>query len=103
MSYTKGKWEILPSGIRIADKKGNSIASTGIPKITEKSKANAERICLCVNGWDELVAQRDELLEACQRVCKILIEEGKEGGFEGKSTDEYQILEQAIANCEKQE
>ena len=69
--YTKGKWEIseyrngdiwVGADYHIATVFGN----------TERKQGNAQRICKCVNGWDELEAINKDLLEACEELISSL-------------------------------
>lgn len=80
-NYTKGKWEAVEfnhtSAVEIQVKGDvnqrfklvaacfNRERDENRPTYIE-SVSNAERICHCVNTYDELKAQRDELLEACE-------------------------------------
>lgn len=67
--------------------------------------ANAEHIRLCWNGWDELIKQRDALLDACERAMRIkklwcpedMIDNVDEGIALWKMHD---IFEKAIADAE---
>lgn len=84
-NYTKGKWEAVEfnhtSAVEIQVKGDvnqrfklvaacfNRERDENRPTYIE-SVANAERICHCVNGWDELVKERDELLETLEGVYK---------------------------------
>ena len=65
--YTKGKWTIEKelNAYHIKGESGIDIATVFECK-KQAERANAERICFCVNSHDELVKQRDELLEACR-------------------------------------
>ncbi len=58
--YTKGKWEIATEdGFPIIATEDTIIIELEGKHLCVKAlKANAERICKCVNGWDEL---QDEL------------------------------------------
>ena len=77
--YTKRKWEGNNSCIwvslpeEIPPKWGrNIIATIHCSHVgTKEAEANARRICQCVNGWDELQQQRDNLLKACKGALAI--------------------------------
>ena len=72
--YTKTEWMVYDGekGIEIHADNESDAGSVIVADVVEgdigieEAKANAERICLCVNSHDELVKQRDELLEACR-------------------------------------
>ncbi len=80
MEHTKGKW-IIGVGCRIRDEHDNSIALCAGDASHfdwKTNEANANRICKCVNGWDE----RGELIaktsgENEQLRTDILIAEGQ--------------------------
>jgi len=74
LMYTRGKWYVKKGNLIMADantciaevdgyRSGNSLPA-------EEDETNAERICKCVNGWDELEKQRDKLLDACKGIVK---------------------------------
>jgi hypothetical protein len=86
MSYTKGKWLFRkdddavkyfndylinvsnrqPLIARIFDSKSKT-------DFAIEARANAQRICQCVNGWDELQAQNKGLLERANRAEAVLV------------------------------
>lgn len=75
--HTKGKWKALPPEascgdcIVQADDKFDTVVAAVVGGMPAKEQlANAERICKCVNGWDDLVKQRDELLTGCRVTLK---------------------------------
>lgn len=84
MSYTKGKWTVELMG-EAGNQNERLIIGHPNPKDFniirsigktfdrgEENIANAERICQCVNSWDDLVAQRDELLKAAKDAISAL-------------------------------
>lgn len=110
MEHTQEKWVALQKNLGLGHK-GNIIIATqelidsDIPWIadcgyTEQSEANARRICHCVNNFDEVEKQRDDLLEACKRIK----ERCDSGGLISKETTGlYNCLEQALARAERGE
>lgn len=58
--YNGGKWQVALDGKSIWD--DESIVCN-MADWTSEYKANAARIVECVNGWDSLVAERDQLKE----------------------------------------
>jgi hypothetical protein len=87
MSYTKGKWEIeiIENKTCVLQSEKDAELWQGAPDprfiatvgcgsssidYSDEDLANTQRICQCVNGWDELERQRDELLEACKWAAK---------------------------------
>lgn len=111
--YTKGKWEAVEfnhtSAVEIQVKGDvnqrfklvaacfNRERDENRPTYIE-SVSNAERICHCVNTYDELVKERDELLEACKEALSELKDPNRgESGSKPTQT----ILEQAIAKMKK--
>ena len=62
------------------------------------AKEFAERICQCVNGWDDLVKQRDALLEASEKLIKSLGNCSGSFNYNPKIEDDVRT---AIANCRK--
>ena len=89
MKHTQGKWFVLGNWIK---SRSFVIATIWEKKNSKQADANAERICLCVNGWDDLVKenneldrlalqsskrtvelteQRDELLDACKEALQF--------------------------------
>ena len=103
--YTKGKWEVVKSNGFCGEY--YKIASDGILAVTcggdsvsrpsSEQKANAERICHCVNNFDELEKQRDELLEACKYAVTSL--KRQEVGIINHEAIEN--LKRAITNAER--
>ena len=101
--WTNGIWEVT----RIETDKEyvwvtceqNCIAKIAVPKKFENEQiANAERICQCVNGWDDLVKQRDALLEASEKLIKSLGNCSGSFNYNPKIEDDVRT---AIANCRK--
>ena len=75
--YSKGKWGYLRSRRKHkeslfittdAHKGENQFVGKVYGFRIHDEVANAERICQCVNGWDELQKQRDALLDALKYV-----------------------------------
>lgn len=96
--YTKEKWKTGKEGLSdmlivpncdVIQAPGNSL---------EECAANAERICHCVNNFDTLKAQRDELLAAAKRV----IEDYDDRDSHIVTAGSIGRLERAIANCKKE-
>ena len=94
MSHTKGKWEAkkYPGDETIViGKKTERGTFCEIAKIdwygeddagSPENEANAERICLCVNGYDDFKRQRDDLLAACEAAFKNYpISDAADNGF----------------------
>jgi len=65
--HTQGKWTVDKSGLRIRSRSGLiATCESEQGKIPEAEHlANAQRICHCVNNFDELV-------EACQATKEII-------------------------------
>ena len=76
LEHTQGKWEADKGAIFIRGDQGINQWIAGMypgqPKGSVEGIANAHRICQCVNGWDELVKQRDALLEACKNILPVV-------------------------------
>ncbi len=84
--YTKGKWKVY-NGIDIFPDDGDFTGSRHIADCSpmgyedgviiscEEMKANAERICLCVNSHNKLKKDRDDLLDALKLVLTVALHE----------------------------
>jgi hypothetical protein len=95
--WTKGKWYIDKSGLRIRAKSGSIVYcdSERENNISEQEHlANARRICQCVNNFDELLNISKKLL-SCLRAAKAYPQTFN------LWNKEIQKAEQAIANAEK--
>lgn len=131
--YTKGKWEVMDWGIGTITciKSGDMhIAQVAYcdwhtkeerKNRYELQKANAERICQCVNGWDELEeenryyielnnkllkdsyelkAQRDELLKACKEIYDEMEFDANQNILDDIHQCLFNHIKQAISKCE---
>jgi hypothetical protein len=94
---TKNKWEILGTfdgEIWIGNKDGYG------PLVKARSQKIAEYTIKCVNGWDNLVKQRDALLEACKLA--VIIHYTNDIEISPASQKCQQMLVAAIQQAEKE-
>ena len=64
--YTKGPWKALETHdehtMEIYSPTTRTLVAAVCDVTGQPMKANAHRICTCVNGWDDLEAERDSAL-----------------------------------------
>ena len=112
--YTKGKLRALAymspeESWRIADKNGNTLATTGRGK---KAKDNAQRLVKTWNEYDELKATNDELVEALEKILKqekslakamaeIAITDKTRKQWENMESANTKVAKQALAKAER--
>jgi len=97
--YTKGMWfvdnKLPPNNFGVIARIGDNVpisAEACTPESKDNSNANAERICQCVNGYDEQEKKIAYLLEALKDILQQA----------GLSTNcpSYLKMKQAIAKAE---
>ena len=84
--YTKGKWFYSEQGCIVSD---NGIMIADIGFFMANPVGNAERICQCVNNFDKLKQQRDDLLAACKEFIK-------DSQNSRSTSDDIWLIDQAI-------
>lgn len=101
MEYTKGRLKILDGTILVIGDEGQTIATLFWVDMPTKLQigpleaiANAGRLCLCWNEHDDLVKQRDGLLEACKAVARCAVEHGRDG-----HTKEGKVVTWLVDGC----
>ena len=101
MEHTPIPWKVRESGACVCSNSKTICQLVDIEdgplKITPEVEANAKRIIHCVNNFDDVTKQRDDLLEACKNIVDRM---GVSLFNEDGETPDFHQLEQAITNAE---
>ena len=84
--YTKGKWKFDENDYTITTEENDLFCIADVSPLNYDGRANAERICLCCNSHDELVA-------ACE-IAWI-----KSANHEKLTFDDCDVLKKALAKA----